>query len=251
MFKRIANNAVKVCIIVLAGYWLVCMYKEKIYYKPEAVANRIEKASQNEYEAKLAEANELNGSSKTIVVIDAYGGGNDQGLKADNILEKEVTLGIAKATRDALKKEGIEVFLTRDEDLGLSDRQRINIRDAVEADYYIRLIVSEGEKEAMGVRVAYSSTYYNKDVTNADFAALLERCICDRAQTEACGIIDRCGEDQWLEGIQKNCAIVSVGYISHDKEGPALNNDAYQKKIAEGIKEAVIDLQNSITEKTE
>lgn len=61
------------------------------------------------------------------VVIDPGHGGIDSGaLGVSGTLEKDVTLGFAKAFRDALKARNIRVFLTRDDDefLTLSDRVR-------------------------------------------------------------------------------------------------------------------------------
>lgn len=245
MFKKIVINAIKILIVALVCWGLVCLYREKIYYKPEAVANRIEKASKRQYESKLDDAKSLAAHEGVVVILDAFGGGNEQGLKYEQALEKDITIAIAKEAQRLLEEKDITVFLTRDGDFGLSERQRVSLRDATQADYCIRITVSEGEENQTGVLVRYSSSYYDNKLTNAEFAAILEQNICDRAQTNACGIVDVCAEDsgekvQWLEHTQRPCAIVSVGYISNDTERNALVNSAYQKKLAEGIEKAIL-----------
>lgn len=240
MFKTIVTNAIKIVIILLIGWGLVCLYQEKIYYKPEAVTNRIEKASEREYTEKLSEAENLKGNSDTVVIIDASCGGNDNGIQIADICEKDITLAVAKEAKTLLEKQGITVFLTRDGDFGLSERQRIKLRDTVGADYCVRLVVLQSDDDESGVLTKYSSTYYSNQLTNADFAAILEQNICDRVQNNACGAIDVAGEEQWLEDERVPCAIVSVGYISDEKERQALNNSAYQKKLAEGLEKAIL-----------
>ena len=61
------------------------------------------------------------------VAIDASKGGNDYGISSNGITEKDYTLEISKYINDRLNNLGIESFLVRDDDVTLTDSDRVNI----------------------------------------------------------------------------------------------------------------------------
>lgn len=60
------------------------------------------------------------------VVIDPGHGGTDSGAVANNLKEKDYTLLISKYMYDRFKELGIPVKMTRDTDVTLSPRERVN-----------------------------------------------------------------------------------------------------------------------------
>ena len=60
------------------------------------------------------------------VVIDPGHGGTDPGAVANNLKEKDYTLLISKYMYDRFKELGIPVKMTRDADVTLSPRERVN-----------------------------------------------------------------------------------------------------------------------------
>lgn len=60
------------------------------------------------------------------VVIDPGHGGTDPGAVANNLKEKDYTLLISKYMHDRFKELGIPVKMTRDTDVTLSPRERVN-----------------------------------------------------------------------------------------------------------------------------
>lgn len=61
------------------------------------------------------------------VAIDAAAGGNDNGIVANGLAEKDYTLLISKYISNRLNALGIENFLVRQEDEDLTDEERVNI----------------------------------------------------------------------------------------------------------------------------
>ena len=59
------------------------------------------------------------------IVIDAGHGGSDSGAVGNGIVEKELTLKIAKYIADRLKRLGADVTLTRDMDETLDPSERV------------------------------------------------------------------------------------------------------------------------------
>lgn len=75
-----------------------------------------------------------------VVVIDAGHGGDNLGAEVSGIVEKEITLEVAKAMYDRLTLfEGVDVYMTRSDDEKLSLKQRAQIAKDYHADYLIAL----------------------------------------------------------------------------------------------------------------
>lgn len=78
--------------------------------------------------------------SRPLVVIDAGHGGRDPGAGQGSIKEKELTLALAKALRDALLEQGgVRVALTRDDDSFLVLPERPGIARRMKADLFISI----------------------------------------------------------------------------------------------------------------
>ncbi|GGJ30415.1 N-acetylmuramoyl-L-alanine amidase family protein [Deinococcus roseus] len=94
--------------------------------------------------------------TKLRVVIDAGHGGVDPGM-VGYITEKEVTLDVALKLRDVLRKQNVEVVLTRDEDEDLSaDKRtdlsaRANMANAGTVNVFVSIHVNSGPETAQGV----------------------------------------------------------------------------------------------------
>ena len=78
---------------------------------------------------------------KKVIVIDAGHGGKDPGAKGrGGILEKNVTLSVAKILKNTLSKTGrYDVRMTRNADRYLKLSRRVAIARAVKADFFISL----------------------------------------------------------------------------------------------------------------
>lgn len=78
--------------------------------------------------------------SRPLVVIDAGHGGKDPGAGSAGLIEKNVTLALAKALRDELiERGGIRVALTRSDDRFLVLGQRSDIARRLGADMFISI----------------------------------------------------------------------------------------------------------------
>lgn len=90
--------------------------------------------------ARSAHAASVSKTSKPVIVLDAGHGGIDSGtMAADGLMEKDVVLDEALRLREALKKRGYAVHLTRDSDTYIPLRERVNIARGYDADLFISL----------------------------------------------------------------------------------------------------------------
>jgi N-acetylmuramoyl-L-alanine amidase len=95
-------------------------------------------------------------ASRPLVVIDAGHGGYDPGAGSEPLVEKKVTLGLARALRDELlQRGGIRVALTRDDDRFLLLPERSGIARRLNADLFISIHADsvEGNADARGASI--------------------------------------------------------------------------------------------------
>lgn len=75
-----------------------------------------------------------------IIVIDPGHGGDNLGAEWNNVIEKDMTLFVAKCMRHELEKyDNVEVYLTRENDINLELNERADIAKKYNADILISL----------------------------------------------------------------------------------------------------------------
>jgi N-acetylmuramoyl-L-alanine amidase len=79
------------------------------------------------------------GEDRFLVILDPGHGGVDPGAENDGILEKDLMLAIAHALRDTLKRDGIDVMMTRETDMFVALETRVAIAHQAEGDLFISL----------------------------------------------------------------------------------------------------------------
>ena len=79
------------------------------------------------------------GDDRFTVVLDPGHGGIDPGAERDGVNEKQLMLSFARTLADALRREGVEVVLTRDDDVFVALETRVAIAHRVKGDLFISL----------------------------------------------------------------------------------------------------------------
>lgn len=133
------------------------------------------------------------------VVLDPGHGGLDPGAEADGYSEAVLVLTFARELKEALTRAGIEVKMTREENLFVPLDTRLTVAHDFEADLFLSLHADAlPEGEAMG------ATVYLFDETASDSAAqkLAER--HDRADLLAG--VDLAGHDDAVAGVLMDLA---------------------------------------------
>ena len=80
--------------------------------------------------------------SVTRVVLDAGHGGTDPGTSGFDLAEKDVTLDVARRAAKALRENGFEAILTREDDANLSLRDRAARANAARGDLFVSIHVN-------------------------------------------------------------------------------------------------------------
>jgi N-acetylmuramoyl-L-alanine amidase len=79
------------------------------------------------------------GADRFTVVLDPGHGGIDPGAENEGLNEKELMLSFARTLAEVLRRAGVEVVLTRDDDVFVSLQSRVAIAHRAHADLFISL----------------------------------------------------------------------------------------------------------------
>ena len=112
--------------------------------------------------------------TKRIIVVDAGHGGIDPGTHGPSgLLEKTVVLSVAQKLRDALEATGrYTVHLTRDTDVFIPLRGRVDIARAAKADLFLSLHIDSHESHDIRGASVYT---LSEDASDREAASLAEK----------------------------------------------------------------------------
>jgi N-acetylmuramoyl-L-alanine amidase len=221
------------------------------------------------------------GPNPPLVVIDAGHGGRDPGAPSatGDVQEKDVTLALAKAARDALASSGrVRVALTREDDTYLPLEQRYAIARRLGADLFVSLHADA----APANETARGATIYTlSEVASDQQAALLAQreneagggpgsamsrdpnvnlILIDLAQRESMDVSARFAQTLYREaaplfGFQNNwhrfaafvvlkapdvpSVLFETGYVTNHQDAAYLTSAQGQREIATGLRRAI------------
>jgi N-acetylmuramoyl-L-alanine amidase len=111
-----------------------------------------------------------------IVAVDAGHGGEDRGARGPHgVLEKNVTLAVARALVEELNRiRGIRAFLTREDDYFIPLRERYHVAEKMKADIFISVHANSSRRRGRGsgTEVYFLSLRGAGDQADADLANL-------------------------------------------------------------------------------
>ncbi len=194
--------------------------------------------------AKAPEAREpLPTPPRWYVLVDAGHGGFDGGASGidTGVQESELNLQVALLVAEALEDAGVRVLMTRTEKGALGGTKREDMARRGE------LLTTEGADAAVSIhmnkfsdrKVRGPMAYYQ---AGAKAGQALAQCVIDRL-TEAMGLKSRLANpgNNFVTRVPACPAVlVECGFLSHPEEERLLQEEAYQKAIAEAIARGVL-----------
>jgi len=219
------------------------------------------------------------------VVIDPGHGGRDPGaIGRTGLQEKDVNLDIAKRLANRLRKEGVEVIMTRSTDIFIPLGRRVEIANSSGADFFISVHSNANRTRTLnGFEVYYVSPTVS-DSTRASYAARnchlnldsssfasqslalkailwdmvythsraesisLARDICrsagDMLDVRVIGVKD--ARYEVLRGARMPAVLVEVGFLSNPKEEQLLKGGYYREKLSEAILGGILNYARNL-----
>lgn len=215
------------------------------------------------------------GTFHPLIVIDAGHGGRDPGALGSHKREKNITLIYAKYVADYLRKTGrYKARLTRDRDIFIPLRERVEIAEKLDADFFISLhadslpskpnlrglsiyTLSENasDKEAQFLarqenaagELFDNEADINDNITDA-LVRLVQRDTMNRSAFFAGEFVNHVPDGvptlrnthrfagfRVLAGVRIPSALIEMGYMSNKKDENMLGSKKHQKIVAHTI----------------
>lgn len=188
---------------------------------------------------------------KTIL-IDPGHGGKDQGAPGvRGLLEKNITLAIARKLALRLRRHGYRVFMTRINDRDLTLKQRVAMCSSLKPDLFISIHCNAvSNRRTTGIETyavtpqGAASTSDTKTVQQASAGNSFNRNNYRLAfEVQKNLLVFTRGVDRGVRHARffvirhAVCPsiLIETGFLTHPKEGLLLNNPIYQEKIVNGI----------------
>lgn len=220
------------------------------------------------------------GDDSFIVVLDPGHGGIDPGAEREGVNEKELMLSFAQTLADILRRQGVDVVLTRETDVFVALQSRVAIAHRAHADAFISLHadnLSQGgakgatvytlSEEASDAATAQLVARHNRsdviagiDLTGSDDQ--VAQILLDFARAEtgprsdalgaalvtgmagAGGPMNRRPARQAGFAVLKSADIpsvlVEVGFLSSDRDLANISDPIWRQQMADGIADGVL-----------
>ena len=191
------------------------------------------------------------------VVIDCGHGGTDPGtIGFFGVQEKNITLTVGMQLASLLKDKGFTVFCTRETDVFVPLDERTTQANGFPADLFISLHANHSPQcKTSGVETycldmgLFKSGHAINDLMYQTYTAGLcqkSRLLAQSVHQElieclakqGTAVVDRQVKNavsQVLVGAAMPCALIEIGFLSNEAEAARLNENSYQKMVAQGI----------------
>ncbi|MBP3371597.1 MAG: N-acetylmuramoyl-L-alanine amidase [Clostridia bacterium] len=166
------------------------------------------------------------------IVLSAGHGGDDPGACVGDVMEKDINLSITKLVQQMLEEKGYTVLMTRTTDTEADNTTAIAEANANGVDMLVAIHqnIVENAPEASGIE-----TWYEEGKSDSQYLAQ----VMQDALITATGAVDRgIKSDQSFELTRETAmpsVLIETGFLSNETERNNLQNEEYQRRIAEGI----------------
>ncbi|MFV9511624.1 N-acetylmuramoyl-L-alanine amidase CwlD [Tepidibacillus sp. LV47] len=188
--------------------------------------------------------------SGKILVLDPGHGGSDGGAVSDNgLVEKEITLKIAKYLQDYLNEAGALVIMTRETDVDLADKgtkgvarrkledlqNRIRLVNDSMADFLISIHLNSIPSQRWHGAQTF---YYPVRKENELMAKIIQQEITKSLKNTDRLPLPR-NDIMVLKYVNTPSVLVEVGFLSNPYEAQLLATEEYQRKVAFAIYQGI------------
>lgn len=232
--------AVSVC-----GYYLYLGEQQTA----EEIAQLERQKTEFAYKENLEYAMNARREYDFIVVLNPAHGGTDAGYVNAFGTEKDVNLAICNQVVSSNTNGEIGIFLTRSRDVGMDEEMRLEFLDQLQPDLFIDIHMNQSASgEGYGAKTLYYTKYYNRKLSNAEFADFMEKSVVTAIEGHALGIEDVSDKEEVtiLDNLTIPAVSIVCGDMAHETEGELLTRESYRKNLAKGILEGIYSAKEKL-----
>ena len=177
--------------------------------------------------------------ASAVVVIDAGHGGVQSGCVFDGVMEKDITLSVAKLVREKLSEAGVTVIMTRDGDEDVSLDERCEIANSAGAELFVSIHCNSFTEDE---GVSGFEGYYHLGAEGKRLAEYIME------KAAGLGVKTRRVKDanyQVLRETDMPAALMEIGFLSNPGEREKLQTEEYRDTIAEAVAQGVMKMLES------
>lgn len=239
-FFTVVGILILLAAIAVGGYILYKSYEQRQQVPKEVLLTEQEK-TQIAYEENLSYVMEKKDDYDFIVVLNPAHGGLDNGKENAYGKEKDIVLSICEQVIEANTDESMGIFVTRDDDVAMDDEMRLAFLEQVQPDLFIDVHLNkDAVTSSYGTTVYYNTSYFDRRLSNAELADVMEKSVVSAIEGFACGIypVER-EEMQIILELNMPAVSIACGDLSSETEGQLLTTLPYQQNVAKGILEGI------------
>ena len=178
---------------------------------------------------------------KLVVVIDVAHGGNDHGVKIDQVSEKDIVLQIAQRLIDQNSETTIEWHFTRNDDQAMSLKDRVAFINTIEPDVVLSLHLNNSANtttSGMEIYVSKDATTYER---SEEIATRLQATMNEYGLTHKTEI--KHANFYLLKHTTVPVLSIELGFLSNPTDRAMLTNSTHQQSIANALTGFLMDLR--------
>lgn len=215
------------------------------------------------------------------IVIDAGHGGTQSGAQGFGLMEKNLTLDIARKTKSLLKQSGLNAILIRNSDATMSLVERSELASQLKADLFISIHVNATGKKNQsesGIetfhledRYHFPSPHHSGFVlmnlhnhknlptlvndaqhknleASRTLATSIQTNLISSLATNNINVINRGVKSDGFRVLLRSsvpAALVEVGFLTNKQEALRLSQESYRTFLAQGIHQGIVKYLNS------
>ena len=178
-----------------------------------------------------------------VIVVDAGHGGRAPGAVKKGVSEKTLNLGVVSEIKKLFDEEdNIKVYYTRLTDTNPTLAQRVGLANKAKADLFISIhhnsSASGKFNEKNGTMVLYNQAD-NSEYSSKRFAEICIQNVMASAGSNRRGLA-KGNYVHIVRNSQVPVALIEVGYMTNLKEFEKIQTQEYQKLVAQGVYNAVM-----------
>jgi len=181
------------------------------------------------------------------VVIDPGHGGHDAGGRGVIGFEKEMALELSQRLRVELETRGLKVVMTRENDVFVSQSDRVKVANDTPRSLLISIHLNSGGTFGEGIETFSISPSVGGDVKLQEQGLLLARAV-HGAVLAGTGLKDRgVKRARWtvLAGSQRPGLLFEAGFITHENDAKWIKEEANQQLMVERVATAILGLRTT------